>query len=87
MTCCVDAKGPIDLIIKILRSIDKKNTITTGHSAHVYYDKLFTHLNKARRGLILILDEIDAIKKGQEFLYMLSRASEMGEIKNGKYVD
>ena len=86
MTCCVDTKGPIDLIIKILRSIDKKNTTTTGHSTHVYYDKLFAHLNKARRGLILILDEIDAIKKGQEFLYMLSRASEMREIKNGIYI-
>jgi len=62
MTRCIDAKGPIDILIKTIRSINKNSNITTGHSAYVYYDKLFEILNKTGRGLVLALDEIDAIR-------------------------
>ncbi len=56
----------------------------TGLPTDVLYRRFFSHIDKEKQNIVLILDEIDALVKkvGDEFLYNLTRIND--ELKNAK---
>lgn len=68
------------ILFKLIQYLDPETKIKrSGFSMDYYYDSLFALMNSHNKALIVILDEIDFIKK-YDVLYSFSRA-----ISNGKF--
>jgi archaeal cell division control protein 6 len=81
---CGKISGHVATIRSIIESIDPAAAMPGGYETSEYYNQLYALLNKKKRGLILILDEIDRLPDNK-LLYNLSRKHQAGDLSHDIY--
>lgn len=75
-----------EILYFLIIQIDPKANISRkGHSLNTYYSMLWEEITKNNLSLIIVLDEIDQLKK-DDILYNLSRAGEMKNIPDRRFI-
>jgi cell division control protein 6 len=74
---CKKYKGENEVLYEIIRQLNKKTSVPkTGWTASRYYDALYEQISDLNISIIVVLDEIDNLRKEDNLLYNLSRAGE-----------
>jgi archaeal cell division control protein 6 len=75
-----------EILYFLITEIDSKANISRkGHSLNAYYTLLWEEITQNNLSLIIVLDEIDQLKK-DDILYNLSRAGELKNIPNRRFI-